>query len=140
MYICICARIIIMFTLYTYVYALAYIQSMHYACMCVYMPACVHVFLVFHCKEGLKIQSRACFKENSSRNISIAKAGLQFLNDLFYQKISIYPAKFSNDFFVTAQTAFHHCIFRFITAHFVHHCTLKQALLFGENRGGNSRF
>jgi len=27
-------------------------------------------------------------------------------------------------FFVTAQTAF-----RFITAHFVHHCTLKQALL-----------
>jgi len=31
-------------------------------------------------------------------------------------------------FFVTAQTAFHHCTFRFITAHFVHHCTLKQAL------------
>jgi len=31
-------------------------------------------------------------------------------------------------FLVTAQTAFHHCTFRFITAHFVHHCTLKQAL------------
>src|SRR6218665_1242152 len=31
-------------------------------------------------------------------------------------------------FFVTAQTAFHHCTFSFITAHFVHHCTLKQAL------------
>src|SRR6218665_2917446 len=31
-------------------------------------------------------------------------------------------------FFVTAQPAFHHCKFRFITAHFVHHCTLKQAL------------
>src|SRR6218665_2211724 len=46
----------------------------------------------------------------------------------FYPKISIYPAKFPNDFFVTAQTAFHHCTFRFITAHFVHHCTLKQAL------------
>jgi len=33
--------------------------------------------------------SRACFKENSSLHISMAKAGLQFLNDLFYQKISI---------------------------------------------------
>src|SRR6218665_2600884 len=30
--------------------------------------------------------------------------------------------------FITAQTAFHHCTFSFITAHFVHHCTLKQAL------------
>ena len=27
-----------------------------------------------------------------------------------------------------AQTAFPHCTFSFITAHFVHHCTLKQAL------------
>ena len=26
-------------------------------------------------------------------------------------------------------TAFHHCAFSFITAHFVHHCTLKQALV-----------
>jgi len=45
--------------------------------------------------------------ENSSLHISIAKAGLQFLNDLFYQKISISPAKFPNDLFifVTAQTA-----------------------------------
>src|SRR6218665_707465 len=66
-----------------------------------------------------------CFKENSSLHISTAKAGLQFLND---QKLSIYPAKFPNDLFVTAQTAFHHSTFRFITAHFVHHCTLKQAL------------
>src|SRR6218665_158232 len=31
--------------------------------------------------------------------------------------------------FITAQTAFHHCTFSLITAHFVHHCTLKQALL-----------
>src|SRR6218665_2030838 len=30
-----------------------------------------------------------------------------------------------------AQTAFHHCTFSFITAHFVHHCTLKQALALG---------
>ena len=29
---------------------------------------------------------------------------------------------------VTINTAFHHCTFSFITAHFVHHCTLKQAL------------
>ena len=27
-------------------------------------------------------------------------------------------------------TAFHHCTFSFITAHFVHHCTLKQALTY----------
>jgi len=26
---------------------------------------------------------------------------------------------------ITAQTAFHHCTFQVITAHFVHHCTLK---------------
>src|SRR6218665_2342913 len=30
--------------------------------------------------------------------------------------------------FITAKAAFHHCTFSFITAHFVHHCTLKQAL------------
>jgi|SRR6218665_379747 len=29
---------------------------------------------------------------------------------------------------VTAKTAFHHFAFSFITAHIVHHCTLKQAL------------
>ena len=34
-------------------------------------------------------------------------------------------------YFITAQTAFHHCTFSFITAHFVHHCTLKQALRCG---------
>ena len=30
--------------------------------------------------------------------------------------------------FITSKTAFHHCTFSFITAHFVHHCTLKHAL------------
>src|SRR6218665_2311953 len=30
--------------------------------------------------------------------------------------------------FKKAQIAFHHCTFSFITAHSVHHCTLKQAL------------
>src|SRR6218665_3639072 len=34
-------------------------------------------------------------------------------------------------YFITAKTAFHNCTFSFITAHFVHHCTLKQALLTG---------
>src|SRR6218665_3927935 len=33
-----------------------------------------------------------------------------------------------SSYFITAQTAFHHCTFSFTTAHFVHHCTLKQAL------------
>src|SRR6218665_3761047 len=28
----------------------------------------------------------------------------------------------------TAKTVIHHCTFSFITAHFVHYCTLKQAL------------
>src|SRR6218665_421969 len=28
----------------------------------------------------------------------------------------------------TAHTAFHHCTFQVMTAHFVHHCTLKQAV------------
>src|SRR6218665_468041 len=123
MYICICARIIIMFTLYTYVYALAYIQSMHYACMCVYMPACVHVFLVFHCKEGLKIQSRACFKENSSRNISIAKAGLQFLNDLFLPKKFLFiQPNFRMTFFC-------HCTNSLSSLHIlIHHYTFCASL------------
>ena len=30
--------------------------------------------------------------------------------------------------FITAKTVFHHCTVSFITARFVHHCTLKQAL------------
>src|SRR6218665_3880391 len=30
--------------------------------------------------------------------------------------------------FITVKTAFHHCTFLFITAHFVHHCTLKHDL------------
>ena len=34
-----------------------------------------------------------------------------------------------SSYFITAQRAFHHCTFSFITAHFVPHCTLKQALL-----------
>ena len=33
--------------------------------------------------------------------------------------------------FITAKTPFHHCTFSFITAHFVHHCTLKHALPIG---------
>ena len=61
---------------------------------------------------------RSCFKENSSLHISIVKsAGLQFLNDLFYQNISIYPAKFSNDLFC-------HCTNSLSSLHIlIHHCT-----------------
>jgi len=74
-------------------------------------------------EEGRREKGRACFKENLSLHISIAKAGLQFLKGPFYQKqfLFIQPN-------FTPQTAFHHCTFRFITAHFVNHCTLKQAL------------
>jgi len=31
--------------------------------------------------------------------------------------------------FITAKTLFHHCTFSFLTAHFVHRCTLKHASL-----------
>ena len=73
---------------------------------------------------------RACSKENySSPHISNAKVVLQFLNDLFTHKFLCIQPNFRITFFVTAQTAFHHCTFRFITGHCVHHCTLKQALL-----------
>src|SRR6218665_1962258 len=41
-----------------------------------------------------------------------------------------------SSYFITAQTAFHHCTFSFITAHFVHHCTLKQALTRGRHSQG----
>src|SRR6218665_2163178 len=65
--------------------------------------------------------TRAWFEENSSLLISIAKAELQFLNDLFYQQISIYPAKFPNNLichctnslssFHKVHISIHHCIF-----------------------------
>jgi len=58
------------------------------------------------------LTGRACFKEKSSLHISIAKAGLQFLNDLFYQQISIYTAKFPNNHFLSLHKQ------PFITAHF----------------------
>ena len=37
--------------------------------------------------------------------------------------------------FITTKTAFHHCTFQFITAHFMNHCTLKQALAHSIRRG-----
>src|SRR6218665_2238469 len=68
--------------------------------------------------------NRACFKENSSLHISIAKAGLQFLNDLFYQKSPIYPAKFPNYLYC-------HCTNNLSSLHIsIHHCTLKQVLYY----------
>ena len=42
--------------------------------------------------------------------------------------IIILHTPFISAYFITAQTAFHKCTFSFITAHFVNHCTLKQAL------------
>jgi len=36
---------------------------------------------------------------------------------------------FISSWFFAAKTAFHHCTFSIITAHFMHHCTLKQALI-----------
>jgi len=75
------------------------------------------------------VAPRACFKENSSLHISIETAGLQFLNDFFTKKFIFNQPNFRMTLFVTAQTAFHHCTFRFFTAHFVHHCTVKQALV-----------
>ena len=48
----------------------------------------------------------------------------------FFTEICLFTqANFRLTFFVTAQTAFYRCTFRFITAHFVHPCTLKQALV-----------
>src|SRR6218665_1091731 len=73
-------------------------------------------------------QTRACLKENSSLHISMVKAGLQFMKNLFTKTFLFTQPNFRMTFFVTAQTAFLHCTFRFITARFVHHCTLKQAL------------
>src|SRR6218665_1816601 len=65
---------------------------------------------------------RACFKENSSLHISIAKAGLQFLNDLFYQQISLYPAKFPNGLFC-------HCTNSLSSLHIsIHHFTFCASL------------
>jgi len=107
--------------------------------------------LVYRCIDCVRLwsphqadvqRSRGCFKENSSLHISSAK----FMNVLIYPKNSIYPAKFPNDLYqsfspyecqllvrplehtdhYSAQTAILH--YSVIIVHFVHHCTLKQAL------------
>jgi len=94
---------------------------------------------------------RVCFKENSWLHISTET----FLRDFFdpnspenchfiSQKIwwlflvvdtnyGYFAATFlhlppPDHKFITAETPFHRCTFVFITAHFVHHCTLKHAL------------
>ena len=46
----------------------------------------------------------------------------------FYPILRFYTWLSTLTQFITAKTAFHHCTFSFITAHFVHHCTLKQAM------------
>src|SRR6218665_3994398 len=60
------------------------------------------------------VVTRACFKENSSLHISIAKAELQFpiFERPFLQEISIDPAKFPKDLFLSLHKQ------PFVTAHF----------------------
>jgi len=56
-----------------------------------------------------------------------------FLHLPFYSRNSKYyilHTPFISSYFITAQTAFHHTTFSFIDAHFVHHCTLKQAQVY----------
>jgi len=69
---------------------------------------------------------RACFKENSSLHISSAKPGFYhnfFKYSILTSQISQWPCLLLHKKpFITAQ--FH----SIITAHFVHHCTLKQTL------------
>ena len=75
------------------------------------------------------LRARACFKENSSLHILIVKAGLQLLNDFISTKISTYPAKSPYELFCHCTNSLSSLHIRVITAHFGHHCTLKQALL-----------
>src|SRR6218665_2337968 len=64
------------------------------------------------------------FKKNSSLHIFDRKSWTLTSGRSFYQQKAIYPVKFPNDL------NFCHCTnsLAFITAHCVHHCTLKQAL------------
>src|SRR6218665_2607237 len=70
--------------------------------------------------SGIQNFPEKCIRLLSSKTFFERESWTKFLNDLYLKK-SVYPAKFSNDPFITAQTAFHHCTFQFITAHFVHH-------------------
>src|SRR6218665_968120 len=54
---------------------------------------------------------------------------------LFYIQVTKSSVSFFIFFIIHhCKTAFHHCTFSFITAHFVHHCMLKQALLHRESQ------
>src|SRR6218665_472285 len=64
------------------------------------------------------VSGRACFKENSSLHISIAKAGLQFLNDIFTKKKSYLSSQISEWPFLSLHKQplslhilIHHCEF-----------------------------
>src|SRR6218665_2760486 len=78
--------------------------------------------------DSILSNAQCIFQHASEHVLRKIHHGLKFLNDLFTQNFLFIQRNFRMTFFVTAQTAFHHCTFRFITAHFVHHCTLKQAL------------
>jgi len=88
-----------------------------------------HLEIAFMNPRGLAtLLHRACLKENSSLHIS----SMKFLNDLFTKKfyfsewpllvIYTYKCKLfisaTVQTIINAQTAFHHCTFQVITAHF----------------------
>ena len=60
---------------------------------------------------------------DSISRLTVSQCSLSVTENTIYM-----PTPFVSSYFITAQTTFHHCTFSFITAHFVHHCTLKQAL------------
>src|SRR6218665_1812254 len=88
----------------------------------------------------------ACFKEYSSLHIPSAEEGVVISAPKIHLKLKILMTLFDKIFInliaillyffisitdqtiITAQTALHHCTFQVVTAHFAHHCMLKQAL------------
>jgi len=87
----------------------------------IYSLASEHVLRkIHHCT----FRARKLEKINLPRKISEwAFLSHLHLNFYLFSRISA-----TGQPFITAQTAFHHCTFQVITAHFVRHCTLKQAM------------
>ena len=86
--------------------------------------SCFYFFVIHHCKNSLSHRRRGS-PGTCPPIIENRPCIYHFLPPLAPSNILVCPP---NIFVKSTPVTFHHCTLSFITAHFVHHCTLKQAL------------